>query len=1790
MNDLATLGIAVDSSPAAKAATDLDKLTNAAARAEDAVTDLGDSSATALKEVSKGVTPLPSALKEVETSARSAGKAADGMVSTSLINQMNQFEASLRSGAKSTAELEIQRSQLRTLQKSSMVDDADAIRINKQLDKTQQDLAKSAVQQEKALDQLMRSIDPTAAKLAKLDRDTEELGRALDKGAIDAKTYSAAIGKIDESIARLSGANDPINETTGAMSRLGLGSRQAREDVLQLGNALASGDWQGAARNVAQLGAEAGTAGSSLLAVAVPAAGLVSIIGFLGVAYYDTIKEAREFNAVINANGNSAGQTIQSLGELSARAGQLTGNYSGAKDAVLALAASANVSAIQLENLAEAAAAIGTITGQSAAEVATALAGIGDSATDAASKVSDQYGLITSAQYDVIKALDDNGEHQQALDTLSEDLNNAAQVRLKKYRDSLSEIERDWIDVKNATINAYAAVKGELFPNDAKQLELIRRQIDYINDHPILSGLTSPLSNGLKSRDEVIADYQAQAAALEKKISVAKESAAQDAETETAERQLIAVKKDLNAELDNASPATKRAKAIDDLNDKYFKLFETTSKLNKEDEALLKSVSYDGKTFSGGAYDTLLKGINDKNKDPKATSGSVDVSAFNDAENQLKAIIAEYDNSQKQLDALQKAGLVSQQDYSTQRATLIRAEKDEVTAAYEVEISALESAKNRAATTGAQRIQLDQKIADARASMVKAQQGADSQLEVLATNEEGRLKKQKAAVDNYIQALQDQLEQTKHQLEVSAAGVGLGDEGRRRLQEDIKIQQDYQQKLDKLLAQRNANQIESTVYEQQTAAVREALAERLKLQKDYYGAVESEQSNWLNGATSAFESYLEQARSTAGLFKSAFTSAFTGLEDVLVSFITSGKASFKDFANSVIADLARIVVKQQVIAPLLSSIFGTTPSGGAQSANATSSSSSALGVLSAAGKSISLATSGFGQAVAAGYSAGEGLIGGIQGAFSSGAGYVSDSISSAFASGASKAAISAGGIGSDAVASGSASAGAAAGAGLSATGALTYGLGGAIQGYLQSGVKGAIAGAGGAVAGAYAGAAIGTVVPVIGNVIGAAIGGVLGGMFGASLFGSGWVTKDQGIQLGVSGGDLDASSFKDQKKKGGLFGSNKSRTKLSSPDPAMQAALDQAYAGTLGTVLGLFDTLNVQLNDGVLDGLNVASTKISTKGKTADEIQAELNSWFVALGSSAITAVDSALGGLGLGGRSVESLTTFVNNLLSVNNILGNLNVGIYDVGVTGGLMAEKLSAAAGGLDKLTTAASTYYDNFFNDTEKADDVLKAVGVQFAAIGVGLPATRDGYRDLVEAIDITSDAGRALFTQLIGLSGDAASAYSILEQRADAAKQAAEAAAEAAVQAAADAAQAAADAAQKINEALMSSVNASFGAVQRAITAQQKAATEAYNATNTSLNDMLSTVNTKVSDLTGVGTDLSNALKALRGDSDDAVKMLRAQAQATLQSALATAKAGGSLANFTGLSDALDTVGNNSTDLYSSLEDFNRDQGRTANVVAELNALNGKQLTSAEQTVKTLQDQLDQAKTAYDAQMDQFDSELAFAQSQLDALNGVDNSVIGVTAAINAMNAAVVAALAGRPASGAGSASSNTPQNNATVVDTLYKQLFGRTADAGENKYWADRLSSGNLPYAEIVANMTQYASAADKAAMAALAGGKVPAYASGGDHFGGMRLVGENGPELEVTGPSRIYNANQTAAMLNGSGGDRASAAEIRELRREMESNATYMARLTKSVADGIDTLVNSGFQVIGTVSTKAAA
>ena len=83
----------------------------------------------------------------------------------------------------------------------------------------------------------------------------------------------------------------------------------------------------------------------------------------------------------------------------------------------------------------------------------------------------------------------------------------------------------------------------------------------------------------------------------------------------------------------------------------------------------------------------------------------------------------------------------------------------------------------------------------------------------------------------------------------------------------------------------------------------------------------------------------------------------------------------------------------------------------------------------------------------------------------------------------------------------------------------------------------------------------------------------------------------------------------------------------------------------------------------------------------------------------------------------------------------------------------------------------------------------------------------------------------------------------------------------------------------------------------------------------------------------------------------------------------------------------------------------------------------------------------------------------------------------------------------------------------------------------------------------------------------------IPAFASGGSHLGGLRLVGERGPELEYTGPSYITPNHGIAGAFADGNRDMvielsALREEVKELRLEQRRQHHESARYQRDTAD----------------------
>lgn len=93
--------------------------------------------------------------------------------------------------------------------------------------------------------------------------------------------------------------------------------------------------------------------------------------------------------------------------------------------------------------------------------------------------------------------------------------------------------------------------------------------------------------------------------------------------------------------------------------------------------------------------------------------------------------------------------------------------------------------------------------------------------------------------------------------------------------------------------------------------------------------LEASREGWA-GAMLATQEYYSEATNMAEAYKGVVTNAFGGMEDAIVNACMTGKLSFTDMVNSMIADLMRLMVRQSITGPLanalgqgIGSLFGS---------------------------------------------------------------------------------------------------------------------------------------------------------------------------------------------------------------------------------------------------------------------------------------------------------------------------------------------------------------------------------------------------------------------------------------------------------------------------------------------------------------------------------------------------------------------------------------------------------------------------------------------------------------------------------------------------------------------------------------------------------------------------------------------------------------------------------------------------------------------------------------------------
>jgi hypothetical protein len=299
-----------------------------------------------------------------------------------------------------------------------------------------------------------------------------------------------------------------------------------------------------------------------------------------------------------------------------------------------------------------------------------------------------------------------------------------------------------------------------------------------------------------------------------------------------------------------------------------------------------------------------------------------------------------------------------------------------------------------------------------------------------------------------------------------------------------------------------------------------------------------------------------------------------------------------------------------------------------------------------------------------------------------------------------------------------------------------------------------------------------------------------------------------------------------------------------------------------------------------------------------------------------------------------------------------------------------------------------------------------------------------------------------------------------------------------------------------------------------------------------------------------------------------------QAFARREGALGFLK-GGDFSDEKKLDEALRVVSEPTEDLFGSFVDYAREFARTSRTLEDAKNVAETQLTADEKQVMLLEQQIASAEAQYQIQVDQYN-----------ALMGIDTSVQSVGEAIATLKGAIEAlakaqeaakAAAAASAGGGGSGGGGSPlkklgtysPETALGKNPLPESAIGKQylQIRGEQNLLSAAQSAGVKTKGKSGAEIQQALSNSLNAVINMDNATRGQRFARGGMFNGGMRLVGEEGPELEVTGPSRIYSKQQTKDLLRGGDsnegeGLRAEVSEMRqELRQLLIANNKYTKR-----------------------------
>lgn len=329
-------------------------------------------------------------------------------------------------------------------------------------------VTKATDEEKQSLSELLDRIDPVNAALNKLDKQQQDLAKFKSKGMVDTDTFDLYSKKIEETRNRLTGFRDDLGKTGQSAAQTAYAMRMIPAQMTDIIVGLSTGQspFMVLMQQGGQLKDMFGGIGPAIKGVGGYVLGLINpvtlaaaAVGVLGLAYYKGSQEQDEFYKSLTLSGNLVGKTSGQLADMAARVSVAANTTTGAAASTLnQLVSSGKVVGDSLERVTTTIVKISDATGIATEKLVSDFNDIAADPVAAITKLNDQYHFLTLATYNQIKALQDEGNQQDAARVATDAYANAMQQRANDIHQNLGLLESAWDSLGKTAKGAWDAM------------------------------------------------------------------------------------------------------------------------------------------------------------------------------------------------------------------------------------------------------------------------------------------------------------------------------------------------------------------------------------------------------------------------------------------------------------------------------------------------------------------------------------------------------------------------------------------------------------------------------------------------------------------------------------------------------------------------------------------------------------------------------------------------------------------------------------------------------------------------------------------------------------------------------------------------------------------------------------------------------------------------------------------------------------------------------------------------------------------------------------------------------------------------------------------------------------------------------------------------------------------------------------------------------------------------------------------------------------------------------------